>query len=103
MYVYATMIVFQTDHILCVASKCFAKIHDFCVELRYYGGDSAVVEYWLNRRDPVIVHRPQLGEGDLGEKMGDAMKVAFAEGAKSVVVVSNHCIVLCIAFSIICL
>ncbi len=46
------------------------------------------MEYWLNRRDPLIVHRPQLAQGDLGDKMADAMKAAFDEGAKSVVLVS---------------
>ena len=35
-----------------------------------------------------MVYRPQKGK-QLGDKMGDAMKVAFEEGAKSVIVVSG--------------
>ncbi len=69
-------------------TKCFTRIHDFCLELRYYRGDSTVMDYWLNRRDPLVVYRPQKGK-QLGDKMGDAMKVAFEEGAKSVIVVSG--------------
>ena len=36
----------------------------------------------------MIVHRPQEGE-DLGERMANAMKTAFAEGSQSVIIVSH--------------
>ena len=78
----------QTDHLLNVLSKCSSKLHSICIEVRYYGGSNAQMDYWLDRRVPMSIHRPQVGE-DLGARMANAIDVAFTEGVQTVIVV-NH-------------
>lgn len=76
----------QTNHILDSVSKCSST--DLCLELRHHGGDSNQLDYWIGKREPMIVHRPQVG-GELGDKMAGAFSDAFKEGARFVVVVSS--------------
>lgn len=46
------------------------------LEIRFTDGDSAQMSQWLG---PAIAYRPQ-AEGDLGERMREALAAAFAEG-----------------------
>lgn len=60
------------------------------VELQYDGGSEEKVTYWLERQKnnfPQFQWTPQ-SSGHLGERMRDAFKKAFKEGAKTVVLVS---------------
>lgn len=69
-------------------SKCSSKqlLRDLCIELRHHGGGFNQLDYWVGKRDPFVLHRPQAGH-DLGDKMACAFADAFKEGAKNVLVV----------------
>lgn len=56
-------------------------------EIRYAGGSETEMRSWLGN-DPIL--RPQ-GDGDLGRRMGNAARTAFAEGAARVVIIGTDC------------
>ncbi|XP_065183132.1 uncharacterized protein LOC135814017 isoform X1 [Sycon ciliatum] len=87
----------MTDNLLrmfCYDSDGLSSSRDgWCVELRYFGGTAHQLCHWLvpfkSVLDPhATVWRPQC-DGDLGQKMADAFKTAFREGAQRVVVVGS--------------
>ena len=59
-------------------------------EIRYDGGDAESVARWLAPVAPNGQCRPQ-GDGDLGQRMQQAMAQAFAEGSERVVLLGCDC------------
>jgi rSAM/selenodomain-associated transferase 2/rSAM/selenodomain-associated transferase 1 len=57
------------------------------LEVRLAGGSSARGRRWLGRRVRV---RPQ-ADGTLGDRLADAMRTAFAEGAPSAIAIGSDC------------
>jgi rSAM/selenodomain-associated transferase 1 len=79
----------MTDHLVRVLKRACLNVKQLCVEIRYFGGSPLEMNYWTGKhQDPLITHREQGGE-DLGQKMGNAMKDAFNEGASNVVIVGS--------------
>ena len=68
-------------------SEC--TLTDLCLELRHHGGEPNQLDYWVGKREPLVVHRPQSSRRELGKKMADAFRDAFNEGAQTVVLVSD--------------
>ena len=87
----------QTDNLLRTVrakQKASARADDnWCVELRYNGGDARQMSHWMVPFKPSAEHRDTIwrpqADGDLGHKMAEAIGTAFMEGARRVVVVSK--------------
>lgn len=83
---------FQTEHIL-------QRVQEFVtssgtpgieIDLQYTGGSTEKVAHWLERqknRSPHLKWMPQ-STGHLGERMSQAFRRAFNEGAKTAILVS---------------
>ncbi|PIK52738.1 hypothetical protein BSL78_10371 [Apostichopus japonicus] len=81
----------MTDHILHEVQAFVAVNQHTGVELQYDGGSEEKVTYWLERQKnnfPQFQWTPQ-SSGHLGERMRDAFKKAFEEGAKTVVLIGS--------------
>jgi len=65
----------------------FAAQYPVHLEIRYADGNQQAVEAWLSNDIPCLVQ----GEGDLGDRLRRAFALAFAQGAKKVVVIGADC------------
>ncbi len=63
------------------------KDRTISVEIRYQGGNEALVTHWLG---PDLLYREQRGE-DLGGRMRSAFQEAFAQGAERVLLMGTDC------------
>ncbi|MGB5896593.1 MAG: TIGR04283 family arsenosugar biosynthesis glycosyltransferase [Geitlerinemataceae cyanobacterium] len=57
------------------------------IEVRFFGGTRSRMRRWLGNRSTYL---PQ-GKGDLGDRLQQAVEMAFAEGSKRVTIVGSDC------------
>lgn len=76
----------MTEYAVRLAQQ-FSVRRKVCVEIRYEGGDLAVMQNWLGAE---LDFRPQ-GSGDLGARMQWAFDAAFAEDFDQVIVMGTDC------------
>ncbi len=74
----------MTEHIMARANKLSA-LRLLPVEIRYEGGDNKRMTAWLG---PGYSYCRQ-GTGDIGHRMGRALKDAFGQGCKTVVIIGS--------------
>jgi uncharacterized protein len=75
-----------TEHTL-LQAHTYSRHHPCCLEVRYTGGDRALMQAWLGRD---LAYTLQ-GDGDLGDRMARAVSVAFSQRADAVVIIGTDC------------
>nr|XP_006823517.1 PREDICTED: uncharacterized protein LOC100374595 [Saccoglossus kowalevskii] len=76
----------MTDRMLDVLND-FQSVHpDVCLEIKYFGGSKNDIKTWLDRKPTGLIWSEQNGN-NLGEKMANAFKSAFKQGAEHVVII----------------
>ncbi|XP_077979262.1 uncharacterized protein LOC144434634 [Glandiceps talaboti] len=77
----------ETDHMLNVLTEFQNTSPDTCVEVKYCGGSKEEMRYWFDKRTQLdCIWSEQSGIG-LGDRMANAFKQAFEEGAENVIIV----------------
>jgi len=76
----------MTEHLL-ARTTSFVSDRRVDMEVRYEGGNRALMEGWLGSH---ISYRSQ-GRGDLGSRMAQAFSQAFKQGKKRVVIAGSDC------------
>ena len=74
----------MTEHIVCRVVKLIGT-RNMPVEIRYEGGSEQLMAAWLGNR---FSYCPQ-GQGDIGIRMGRALKHAFTQGFETVVIIGS--------------
>jgi hypothetical protein len=68
-------------------ARQFAALQAVALEVRYTGGDEALMRQWLGGN---LLLRTQ-SDGDLGTRMRDAFHEAFQQGCERVVIIGTDC------------
>jgi rSAM/selenodomain-associated transferase 1 len=76
----------MTEQALATARR-FAAHQAVALEVRYTGGDAALIRQWLGAN---LLLRKQ-SDGDLGVRMRDAFHASFQEGGERVVLIGTDC------------
>ncbi|OLP17396.1 hypothetical protein BST81_16505 [Leptolyngbya sp. 'hensonii'] len=75
-----------TEQTLATA-RTFQQQHPLTITVAYTGGDEPLMRTWLG---PDLNYQQQ-SQGNLGDRMADAFRVAFATGAGKVVIMGTDC------------
>jgi uncharacterized protein len=65
----------------------FQQLQPICVEVRFVGGDRALMQQWLGTD---LMYTVQ-GEGDLGDRMARSFQAAFAAGVDQAILIGTDC------------
>lgn len=72
----------MTQHTLALAQTC-----DRPLQIRFCGGSLAAMQSWLGAD---LDYQPQ-GDGDLGQRMCNALRDGFAQGGEPIVIIGTDC------------